>query len=355
LAQLLDQRARSGDLYASALEFAAEPARYGWLGELTCRQAGDEARHVALVPQWSFGAWRHWAAMATVAVILGGTYGARVGLDRLGSGRSVGPTAGAEMPDSPAAGGKAIAQRQPPDEPAAKEKTPPGLPSEPEETKPEKPADETVKITNEMIDRYLQQVPEQEKVSLDGATPIRWDEDEAGGKNNPQNREEGKKIDPVKLDAAFLKDLEAAKKTKTEGGAGDSAVDIAVMGKQDQGAAAKGKTGGKEGKESLADASSKDPRGNPTRLAVKPARNGLQITSAARARGGHKGQVRPMGLLEFLAAMKRSQTTPAEPPAETASPPAGPAPERVTPQEPAPDTAARLIESYFDRLRRADQ
>ena len=85
-----------------------------------------------------------------------------------------------------------------------------------------------------MIDRYLQQVPE-EKVSLEGITPIRWDEDEASGKANPQNqRKEGEKIDPVKLDAALLKDLEAAKKTKEEGGKESGGVDIAVMGKEER-------------------------------------------------------------------------------------------------------------------------
>jgi hypothetical protein len=354
LAQLVDERAGSRDLYASAWEFQNDPARFGPLGELTCRKAGVDAPQVVLVPRWSLGRSRDWVAMLAATVLLGGTYAAAIGLDRLRDQAAANPIA-VEGPNRSAAGDKRPAEPRLPDEPPLKEKSPPAGPVEPEEAKAEKPADETVKITNEMIDRYLQQVPEQEKVRLEGVTPIRWDEDEASGKSNPQNRKDNEKINPVKLDAAFLKDLEAAKKTKIEGGPGDAAVDVAVMGKQDQGAAAKGKSGGQEGKESLADAASKDPRGNPTRLAVTPVRKGLQITSVARAESRQKGQIRPMGLVEYLAAMKKAQAAAVGLPAEGVPPAAGPASDRIVPGEAGSEAAAELIESYFSRLRRADQ
>jgi hypothetical protein len=355
LAQLVDQRARSRDLYASAWEFQNDPARFGPLGELTCRKAGLDAGQVVLVPRWSLGRLRDWVAMLAAALLLGGTYAAAIGLDRLRNRAAASAIAAVEGPNRSAGGNKRPAGPRLPDEPPPNEKSPPAGLLAPEEAQAEKPADETVKITNEMIDRYLQQVPEQEKVSLDGVTPIRWDEDEASGKANPQNRKDSEKINPVKLDAAFLKDLEAAKKTKIEGGPGDAAVDVAVMGKQDQGSAAKGKSGGQEGKESLADAASKDPRGNPTRLAVKPARQGLQITSVARAASREKGQIRPMGLVEYLAAMKKAQAAAVGLPAEAVPPAAGPAPDRIVPDESGSEAAAELIESYFSRLRRADQ
>ena len=57
----------------------------------------------------------------------------------------------------------------------------------------EPPPAESVKITNEMVDRFLQQMPEDDKVNLDGVTPMSWDEDEASGKTNPQNQREGRR------------------------------------------------------------------------------------------------------------------------------------------------------------------
>ena len=37
-------------------------------------------------------------------------------------------------------------------------------------------------------------------VDLNGVTPIRWDDDEVAGKDDPSKRDENEKIDPVKLD-----------------------------------------------------------------------------------------------------------------------------------------------------------
>jgi len=354
LAQLVDDRARTRDLFASALEFQRDPPRFGWLGQLTCQKAQAEASRVSVAGQWSLGPARPWAATAAAGVLLGVSLGAVVAWERMRSppGPEIIAKRDVRQPQ-PSINGAASEEKPAVGEPVPKEKPETALPGEVEEAATEKPA-ETVKITNEMLDRYLQQVPEEEKVSLEGITPIRWDEDEATGKANPQNqRKEGEKVDPVKLDASLLKDLEAAKKTKEEGGKEGGAVDVVVMG-QDRGESAKGKSGGKEGKESLADAASKDPRGNPTRLAVTPARKGLQITSAARGTTSEKGQVRPMGLLEFLTAMRRAELTP-ESPDRGAAAAAGRAPEEVIPSETVPDSSATSIEAYFRRLREADR
>jgi hypothetical protein len=353
LARLVDERAGTGDLFASAIEFHRDPSRFGWLGELTCRQAIAQAGRVVLASQWSLGTARQWAVTAGVAVLLAGSYAAVVGVDRWrpkSDEEEVAPHAVADR-SSPA--GEPPGKQQPAaEQPAAPEKVAPNVLADGEETAPETPAAETVQITNEMIDRYLQQVPE-EKVSLEGITPIRWDEDESTGKANPQNqRKEGEKIDPVKLDASLLKDLEAAKKTKEEGGKEGSAVDVVVMGKEG-GDAAKGKSGGKEGKESLADAASKDPRGNPTRLAVPPARKGLQVVSAARSPSNTKGQVRPMGWLEFLGALR--QAAGPEVPARGATPAAGRSPDEVLAAETVEEQDGELIDGYFRRLREADR
>ena len=344
LAQCLDERAGTPDLFASALEFAREPGRFGWLGALACEEARDEAATVTLGHRWSFGPARSWAAVAAAALLL---VIANAAITT--TARGLKPQAASFKPRTATRNQKP--ETAPPTPPAPKQS-----PTSTKEAPPaEPPPDDTVKITNEMIDKYLQQVPDQQEIDLEGVTPIRWDADELSGKANPQDqRREGEKIDPVKLDAALLKDLQDAKKSKQEGKE-EGGVDIAVIGKPSQGTKAKGKEGGKDDKGSLANAVSKDPRGNPTRLAVKPARTGLPVRSAARSPVREPGQERPMGLLDFLAAMKRGPATTADG-GETPLPQAGgPGPQRVIPQEPVPDAAAEVVESYFGRLRKADR
>jgi hypothetical protein len=354
LAQWTDERAGTGDLFASALEFHRDQARFGWLGQLTCQKANERASRAALASKWSFGPARQWVLTIGATLLLAGSYAAILAADRLCPESGELEIAQQEATPQPQLAHDATTKEKGPlEKPAAQEKVAPKVQGDIDETAPEKPAAETVKITNEMIDRYLQQVPE-EKVSLEGITPIRWDEDESSGKANPQNqRKDGEKVDPVKLDASLLKDLEASKKTKEEGGKEGSAVDIAVMGKEG-GEAAKGKSGGKEGKESLADAASKDPRGNPTRLAVSPARKGLSITSAARSPSSAKGQVRPMGLLEFLAAMRQATAVP-EGPDRGAKPAAGRSPDEVISAETVLEADRDVVDGYFRRLGEADR
>jgi len=345
LAQMLDDRAGTRDLFASALEFRAQPERFGWLGELTREMASAEASRVALRPRWALGPMRHGAALAATAVLLGVAYAAvavfRSSSSSFSSLSSILPSRTEEEPRRSTR--------------TTEEATP--RPEEPSTTpapETEKPAEEAVKITSEMIDKYLKEVPQQQEIDLEGVTPIRWDNDEVSGKANPQNqRREGEKIDPVKLDAALLKDLQEAKKTKAEGKQ-EGGVDVAVIGESPQGTKAKGKPGGKDDKGSLAGAVSKDPRGQPTRMAVPPPRTGMEVRSASRSPVKQPGQERPMGLLDFLAAMKRAQAA-ALGPAETAAPQVAPGPQdHVIHQEPVPD-AAGVIESYFGRLRKADR
>ena len=157
------------------------------------------------------------ASLAAVAIVLAGADGSDVRLPAVSAATAAGPrVARANVQPRPSAAAGPGEEKRPADGPA--EEKPPADDPRSRSASAEPPPAESVKITNEMVDRYPEQVPEDDKVNLDGVTPIRWDEDEASGKTNPQNqRKEGEKIDPVKLDAAFLKDLEAAEKTKAEG------------------------------------------------------------------------------------------------------------------------------------------
>jgi len=350
LAQLLDDRAGSEDLFASALEFHRRPERFGWLGELTCRQARERIAAVALRPRWAFGSARRWVAAGAAAAVLCAAYGGVAALEGLrgrdGGRREV--VARAPSDSRPGAGRR----DEGPDQPAER----PGPALEPiEPIEPVKGEDDTVEITTEMIDRYLEQLPAQQEIDLTGVTPIRWDEGEITGKDNPQNRDrDDEKIDPVKLDADLLKDLQAAKKTKDPDAGEKGGVDVAVVAKPASGAKAKGRKGGKHKPGSLSEAVSKDPRGKPVRMAVRPARKGLQIRSAARAPSRQKGEIRPMGLLEFLAAMRRAEAgTDAGPLAVPK--PARPDDDRAVRLEALPEDAAGVAESYFGRLRKADR
>jgi hypothetical protein len=242
--------------------------------------------------------------------------------------------------------------------PKPEEKMPATLPAiapEPETQPEEKPTDATVKITNDMIEKYLEQMPGQQDVDLTGVTPIRWDQDETTGKGNPQDQtHEGEKVDPVKLDAALLKDLQVAKKTKDEaGGNKEGGVDIAVMGNQGD-LKAKGNEGGKNNKESLSDAVSKDPRGEPSRMAVKPVAMALPIRSVEKIATREKGEDRPMSPLDFAGALERMKSQPAEV-ASTAVQAMGKPEDHVVRQEGVSEPAAELTETYFDLLRKADR
>jgi hypothetical protein len=366
LARMLDERVGTHDLFASALEFQPDLKQLGALAELTCERAGAEAAKAVLRSRWALGPARQWAIAATCAAFLCAALATTAVL----APRERALAKSQAMPQEIHA---SAGERRPAEDagrPAAE--TPPSdkaLLAKEEATEPEKPAEETVKITNEMIDKYLKQVPAPQEIDLEGVTPIRWDDEELSGKSNPQTqRGEDEKIDPVKLDAALLKDLQEAKKTK-DAGKQEGGVDVIVMGETPQGTKAKGKPGGKDDKGSLAGAVSKDPRGKPTRMAAKPPRAGMEVRSAARAPVKQPGQERPMSLLDFLAALRRAQSAPVAPGQTTSgvfsseektpdvfNPQAtGTKADRVVHQEPVPDSAARVAESYFDRLRKADR
>jgi len=351
LAQMVDDRAGTRDLFASALEFQARPERFGWLGELTREMARAEAGRVALGPRWALGPMRHLAALGAMAVLLGLAY---AGILALQSSSFSSSSSSSTLPLRTEE--ESRTRTRPTEAPPPKAEEP--SPAPPPE--PEKPAEEAVKITNEMIDKYLKEVPQQQEIDLEGVTPIRWDDDEVSGKANPQNqRREGEKIDPVKLDAALLKDLQDSKKTK-EAGKQEGGVDVAVIGETPDGSKAKGKPGGKDDKGSLAGAVSKDPRGKPTRMAVAPPRAGMEVRSASRSPVKQPGQDRPMVLLDFLTAMRRAQAVRSagsspDPDGLKAALQTGPSPQDpVIHQEPVPDSA-EVVESYFGRLRKADR
>jgi len=353
LAKLLDERVQSEDLFASAVEFERDAGRFGLLGTLTCEQANVRAGSVALRPQWSVGSARQWGLSAAVAAVLSVAYTGVSGYQAFRQSTPDGRAAADEPTGSPVRNSVPPAKERASEDPAVERPVVvEGSADIPEPAKPEK---DTVEITSEKIDQYLSQMPEQQEVDLEGVTPIRWDEGEITGKDNPQNREENEKIDPVKLDADLLKDLQAAKKTKDESGDKKGGVDVAVIGGAKSGQKARGKKGGKQRSGSLSDAISRDPRGKPTRMAARPARKGLQVRSAARAPSKQKGKIRPMGLLEFLAAVKRTKAAPVGGPSHPLPKPINGAKEHLIHLECVPEDAARVAESYFDRLREVDR
>jgi hypothetical protein len=347
LAQLLDRRAGTNDLFASARCFAADADRFGPLGELTCDLARRRSREVALQPRLSLGSGRQWLAQAGLAAVLGVAYLVAAGYDPApaddGDHVVISPPVDNRQPDP------APTTDEEPAEPFA---TVDPAPIEMIDDTPQ--PEETVKITDEMIERYLAEAPTDLDVDLTGVTPIRWDDDELAGKYDPSKRDENEKIDPVKLDAALLKDLEQAKKTKDESGAeSKGGVDVAVIGKE-PGGKVKGKKGGKKKSGAdLANATSKDPRGNPTRLAIKPTLKGMQVISAARAPSTQKGKDLPMKLLDFLAAVRRARARPADKPL-AADVVAEPSDDRPVRAEGVPDDATETARSYFEKLRKAD-
>jgi len=347
LARLMDARCGTNDLFSSSLEFERDPERFGWLGALTCRLAAERALAVRIPAKWSLGKRREWSAILGAAAVLGL---ALAGL-HLGAGHgSARPDAATQVAEVPAA-----TPRAKPEEKAAA-----AQPAAPETTRPTEEAvappptpDAAVKITNEMIDKYLASMPSgPQEMDLTGVTPARWDADEVSGKNDP-SRQAGEKIDPVKLDAALLKDLETAKKTKAEGTKDDAGVTVAVMADSTSATKAKGDKGGSG--DSLANAASKDPRGEASRLAVKPARKGLQVISAGRSNSRQRGEDRPMGLLDFLTALeqlKRMAADALDPGSpETARPPK----DNAVRQEEVGEGAATLADDYFEQLRKADR
>jgi hypothetical protein len=345
LARLLDQRSASRDLFASALEFTSEPHRFGWLGELTCRKAMADAQSVALRPRLSVGPLRQWAWLGGAGGLL---VAANIVTVAVTGAKPAGPPPRSQVaigndvaPASTRSNGESAAA------PAAAS-TMEIIPVAPPTTQ----GAETVQITNEMMQQFMAPMANQD-VDLTGVTPIRWDAEEvSGGKQNLKNSDD-EKVDPVKLDAALLKDLQSAKKTKKEGGEGEKGgVDIAVMG--EQGGMKTKADGGKNKEGSLADAASKDPRGQPTRMAVKPPRKGLQTLSAAKWPSRQRGEERPMSALEFLAALDALHKKPLGP--DVASPVVSAmAEDAIVRQESLPPDAATLAESYFGQLRKADR
>lgn len=348
LARLLDERAGSRDLFSSALEFAGRSDRFGWLGDLTCDKAHSDAVRVALKARWSLGGRRQWAGLASAAAVLLVGITAATAFQSPPAAVDQSPVAAVEPTRAPYATPRpteAAAVPTPPAEPIAP------LPDIPD-IEPPKP-DDTVQITSDMYDRNMAAVPEE--IDLTGVTPIRWDDKEISGSGTKDQGKDADKIDPVKLDAALLKDLQVAKKEKQEGSGGEKGgVDIAVMG-EEKGLKAKGDKGGKEKGSGLADAVSKDPRGEAHRMAMRLPKKGLPILSINRLPTRTKGEERPMLMLDFLASLDKLRKAPAMPLDNTA--PAGAtSADNIVAQEQNPEPArAAIVGAYFDKLQKADK
>ena len=360
LLQLLDERAGTADLFASAWEFDETPERFGWMGRLTCELARTESERAAPRGRWTLGTLRQWTpALATAAILLCLHLGVRF-IRPSAEVDQEGEMAVIEKISGGGEQGPAPAEKQTPEKAAAKtEQTDKHAVVEDEfaTVETEAPDKDIVQITDEMIEKYMGEPEPRQEIDLEGVTPIRWDEEEIEEASNPREGDiENEKIDPVKLDAELLKDLQAAKMTKLEGeGAEDKGVDVAVMGKDRGGAKARGNKGGKNQKGALAGAVTRDTRGKPVRLAMRLVKRGLSIRSAMRAPQKEKGQDRPMGMLEFLAAVRNTQSKykgVAEKPTPAV---AVHTEDRVVHQEHVAKDAAQVTQRYFDELRREDR
>jgi len=360
LLRLLDERAGTADLFASASEFDETPERFGWMGRLTCTLAGRESERAVPRGHWTLGTLRQWTpALATAAILLCLHLGVRF----IRSSAEVDQEKEMAVIEKISGGGgqePAPAEKQAPEEAAPRvEQTDKHAVVEdefaPAET--ETPDKDVVQITDEMIERYMGETEPKQEINLEGVTPIRWDEEEIEEASNPREGDiENEKIDPVKLDAELLKDLQAAKKTKLEGEGGeDKGVDVAVMSKREGGKKPTRAKGGTDQKGALAGAVTRDPRGKPLRLAIKLVKKGLSIRSAMRALQKEKGQDRPMGMLEFLAAVRNTQSKYKDVSEKPTPAVAVQTEDRVVHQEHVAQDAAQVTQRYFDELRREDR
>ena len=349
LAKLADTRAGTEDLFSSALEFNQHPDRFGWLGAQTVKKAIADASTTILRSRWTFGRLRDWWTMGSLAAAL---IVATLAVDwwhhRIEQEATQVATDQTFTRELVVAQNHEDAPKPVLEKPAETQAAlAPLLPES--ETQPDiKP--ETTAITNAMAERHNDE--NNDPIDLEGVTPIRWDQEDV--KNNPQDKNtEGEKIDPVKLDAALMKDLQEAKKTKDEsGGDKTGGVDIAVMAKTD-GTKSKDSGGKDKNSETLDGASSKDPRGEPSRMAVKPQPRPLPIRSVEKIPSRNQGEPRQMSPLDLADAMEKLKTLPPES-ASVAVNVTKPE-DHVVRQEGVTEKTTGLTESYFDLLRKADR
>ena len=359
LFKLLDERAGTGDLFSSAFEFEKDPKRYGWLGTLTNSLAAAALEKVQVKNRYALARVDRWRFLGKVSVVVFLLYAVTLIFTSSESRLSVKELAAIKKVTSQTSGPVKSAAS-----PAQKEEKPKEEARKPitkeqaeefKEIKPDKTEKEAVKITNEMVDKLMEQVTEKQEIDMEGVTPIRWDKDELSGDKNSQNKEE-EKINPVKLDAQLLKDLQASKKEKAKDqAAAGKGTDVAVMAEDASGEKAKGTKGGKDDKGTLAGAVSKDPRGTASRMAKTPDKTGFEIISAGRAVTRQPGRDQQMQLPEFALAARMTKSKLAEITDKAAPDAQIKSGDGVLNQEPLPDSLLGVVKGYFERLRKEDK
>src|SRR5262249_44106058 len=154
-------------LFASALEFDRMSDQNGTLGALTCDLAQNQAAIVALRPRWSLGSGRRWAALLAAAALLVTANISMAWLHSVPHGAATPQVAIVPPPRKIDAPAKSVVEEQQPVAPPAVATV--DMAKEPQaDTKPEP----VVPITNEMIDKYLAQIPAAQDVDLTGVTPV---------------------------------------------------------------------------------------------------------------------------------------------------------------------------------------
>ena len=217
LFKLLDERAGTGDLFSSAFEFEKDLKRYGWLGTLTSSLASAALEKVQVKNRYALARVDRWRFLGKVSGVVFILYAvtliftssdSRLSVKELTAIKKVTSQTSGPVKSAASAAQKEEKPKEEARKPITKEQA-----EEFKEIKPEKAEKEAVKITNEMVDKLMDQVTEKQEIDMEGVTPIRWDKDELSGEKNSQNKEE-EKINPVKLDAQLLKDLQASKKER---------------------------------------------------------------------------------------------------------------------------------------------
>ena len=359
LFKLLDERAGTGDLFSSAFEFEKDLKRYGWLGTLTSSLASAALEKVQVKNRYALARVDRWRFLGKVSGVVFILYAvtliftssdSRLSVKELTAIKKVTSQTSGPVKSAASAAQKEEKPKEEARKPITKEQA-----EEFKEIKPEKAEKEAVKITNEMVDKLMDQVTEKQEIDMEGVTPIRWDKDELSGEKNSQNKEE-EKINPVKLDAQLLKDLQASKKEKAKDqAAAGKGTDIAVMGEEASGDKAKGTKGGKDDKGTLAGAVSKDPRGTASRMAKSPDKTGFEIISAGRAVTRQPGRDQQMQLPEFALAARMTKSKLAEITDKAAPDAQVKSSDGVLNQEPLPDSLLGVVKGYFERLRKEEK
>ncbi|MCL2640678.1 MAG: hypothetical protein FWD53_07530 [Phycisphaerales bacterium] len=343
LAKIADDRAGAEDLFASAMEFDRQPDRFGWFGSETVKRAIAAADGVTLRARWTLGSRRDWCVVGAVAA---GLVGAALLVNWLPK-RGVGQVAVAQSADrvmSVSVEPEVVAPKV--DEPMVKPV--PIVMSEPETRVGDVHPIANAEIPPGKINEVL---PEVGPIDLGNATAIPWEPDEVAGRNQPKNETENGRINPVEMSPELVRDFTNSRRNLDEGGPKDGDLDILVIGPA-EGRQGENGGGGKDNQSKELDGITRDPKGDATRMAVRPNLTAVAVRSVEKLPARNPNEVRPMSPLDMAEGMARAKSLPVE---VASAVDVGRPGDYVVRQEGIRGKASGVAESYFELLRKADR